>query len=140
MTRHWAAPYVGIPYLKGGSTTDGVYCWGLVVLVYRVELGIDLPAYGATVDAAERAEIARLTDQAAASPVWTKVEGAPQPFDVLAFERAGVVNHFGVFLRDDLFLHVEEDGDEVHPERLQGSRWGARLAGVYRYVGPGRGA
>jgi hypothetical protein len=35
--------YLGIPYLKGGRTDQGLSCYGLVWYYYKMELGIDLP-------------------------------------------------------------------------------------------------
>lgn len=41
---HWAAKYVGIPYKIGGDDLSGADCWGLVRLVLRAELGLEMPA------------------------------------------------------------------------------------------------
>jgi len=37
--------YLGIPYEHKSTGFDGVYCWGLVRLIYRKELGIELGDY-----------------------------------------------------------------------------------------------
>lgn len=37
--------YLGIPYEHGETSFDSVYCWGLVRLVYREELRIELSDY-----------------------------------------------------------------------------------------------
>ena len=40
--------YVGIPYADKGRETgngDALDCWGLLVKVYREQLGIELPSY-----------------------------------------------------------------------------------------------
>ena len=43
---HWTARYINIPYINKGREFSGADCWGLVRLVYKNELGIDLPTYG----------------------------------------------------------------------------------------------
>ena len=40
---NWVQDYVGLPYEMCGRSFEGVDCWGLVVMVYRNELGIVLP-------------------------------------------------------------------------------------------------
>lgn len=39
----WAQKYIGIPYRQCGRSLAGIDCYGLVWLVYRDVLGIELP-------------------------------------------------------------------------------------------------
>ena len=41
----WVRTYLGIPFLAHGRSMDGCDCWGLVTLIHRDVLGIDLPDY-----------------------------------------------------------------------------------------------
>ena len=40
---NWLNRYVGIPYKPGGRTREGVDCYGLLVLLFANEYGINLP-------------------------------------------------------------------------------------------------
>lgn len=40
---HWAEHFVGKPYERGAQGPDAYNCWGLVRVVFRDRLGVDLP-------------------------------------------------------------------------------------------------
>jgi cell wall-associated NlpC family hydrolase len=95
----WASEYTRrpeIPYVIGGSTRNGVDCWGIVVLVYREQLEIELPHYSADwAGDYELAEIDRVVRGAASK--WIEVHDAPRAFDVHTFRgQHGKVEHIGV--------------------------------------------
>lgn len=100
----WATPYVGIPFLDGGRDASGCDCWGLVHLVYRDLLGIELPTYG-EISAHDVARVTeRIREDSAGAP-WLPVTGAPRPFDVLVMR--GKPLHVGVMVDARHVLHVE---------------------------------
>ena len=39
----WINGYVGVPFLENGRDRNGWDCWGLVLAVYREQLGVELP-------------------------------------------------------------------------------------------------
>jgi len=41
----WVNKYIGLPWLANGRGPDGYDCWGLVALVYKDVLGIELPDF-----------------------------------------------------------------------------------------------
>jgi cell wall-associated NlpC family hydrolase len=132
----WTHAYVGTPYRDLGRGFDGVDCWGLVRLVYRHELHIELPGYdGAYVSGDEQAEIAAIVAGAAASDAWTGVDifsEPSRPFDVAVFRRGRLDCHVGVVIGGGLMLHVARD-DCVKVESYRQGQWRHRLAGVYRH-------
>lgn len=100
----WATPYVGIPFVDGGRDPAGCDCWGLVSLIYREVLGLDLPAY----DGISARDVARVTERIREdreAPPWLPVLGAAQPFDVLVMR--GRPLHVGVMVDAQHVLHVE---------------------------------
>ncbi|WP_319414422.1 NlpC/P60 family protein [uncultured Cohaesibacter sp.] len=127
----WSDTYIGIPYRDLGRQMSGCDCWGLVHLVYRRECRINLPSYlHAYHSSDERAEVARLIGNAAASSRWHKVED-PEVFDVVTFRRGQLTSHIGIILRPDWMLHMSEAGARVENYRLPS--WKQRLIGIYRH-------
>lgn len=105
----WHARYVGIPFADGGRTLAGCDCWGLVRLIYRHELALDLPSYGDT-SAADLVRAARAIDTGKDGGSWQAVQAsALEPFDVVVMRYAGrrLVGHVGLATDRQTVLHVE---------------------------------
>ena len=127
----WTNAYIGIPFLDLGRDKEGCDCWGLVRLVYRQELGIDVPSYAGDYHSTEeRQEIARLIGAAQCSPSWRKVEN-PQAFDVVLFRRGLLTAHIGIVMRPDWMLHMHDAGARIENYRL--TSWQSRFLGCYRH-------
>jgi hypothetical protein len=94
---HWAVPYVGLKWVLGGRSEEGVDCWGLLQLVYRKEKQISLPDYPG-ITAQDIHSIARLMD-AEAKDDWLESE----PFDMaaVAMSQREVVHHVGLCLMSE---------------------------------------
>jgi cell wall-associated NlpC family hydrolase len=127
--------YVGIPFKNDGRDKDGLDCWGLVRVVYKDKLNIDLPSYeGVFVDTSKDTfnKIGEL--MATNQNSWEKVEN-PKPLDVLLIRvNGGVPSHVAVYVGDDWMLHTME-GMDVTMEKTSSIRWNKRIVGAYRYAG-----
>lgn len=108
----WVADYISIPFVDGGRDRRGVDCWGLVQLVYRDRLGVELPDYG-EISASDLLRIAKRMKQDVAS--WIKVE-EPKALDVVLMlgtptgpdGRTRAVNtHAGVMADSNHVLHTQ---------------------------------
>ncbi|PZR89637.1 MAG: phage tail protein [Stutzerimonas stutzeri] len=129
---HWSTPYIGLPYLNHGRDRAGCDCWGLVVLVYRECLGIELPSYaGDYVSTDERGEIAELIAHHREVGPWQSVED-PREFDVAIFRRGPHASHAGIVVRPGSMLHVPFDQARIEDYRR--GQWAPRLTGIYRHV------
>jgi len=110
--------YVGIPYLKNGRTAAGCDCFGLFLLYYRNEFGIDFPDY-------KDVGIAALADN------FCKVEH-PQKHDVIVFDIAGE-RHVGIAVSPSRFLHNISRTNTVISRIADYKEY---TTGVYRYENP----
>jgi len=122
--------FSGIPYRHGGRSKDGLDCLGLVYVFYK-QLGIDLPD----------------NDGSPYPPDWYKKDrmrlyrgvqeiGKPvpvqelAPVDLVFFRIGGFVNHIGVMVSPDSFIHVLK-GQRVHVSPLN-AFWRRHLMGARR--------
>jgi cell wall-associated NlpC family hydrolase len=130
--KHWSVPYVGLPYKDHGRDRSGVDCWGLVVMVYRECVGIELPSLAEDyVSPDERAEIAELVEHKQQVGPWYEV-AEPQEWDVAFFRRGKYASHVGIVLRPGLMLHVPFD--QACIENYTSGQWAPRLTGFYRHL------
>jgi cell wall-associated NlpC family hydrolase len=124
--------YVGISYLDRGRSTAGLDCYGLVWLVYREQLGIDLPSFGEDyVTAADIREIAALIDDNLKP--WREIpRGQEQPFDGVLMRELRQARHIGLVTQPGQLLHVSR-GETSRIERYRSGPLAHRITGFYRY-------
>lgn len=104
--------YLGLSYQAGGRQRPAVDCWGLVCLVYRECLQLELPAYD-QVDQVGRAIVAERL-------AWHELAPAGVlPGDVVLARRLGRPFHVGIMLAGWRVLHCD-DGANVTAPRLDG--------------------
>lgn len=138
-----AGRFVGVPFVEYGRDYDGADCWGLLRLVYRDCLGVDLPAWDG-VGWEKGCDRAALADfMRAHAEDWVEVgAGCEREGDGLMFRMMGRPVHVGVILAAGRVLHTEKStGGKV--ERYDGLRWRRRIIGFYRHkalIGAGEGA
>lgn len=126
----WSNSYIGIPFQPRGASREGCDCWGLVRMVYAVELGVDLAAIDGYATAREWRRIAGLVDEQKEAGPWRAVE-APQGFDVALFQLAGLATHVGIVIDATRYLHASES-NLSRVERFADGIW--KATGFYRHV------
>lgn len=129
----WCNNYISVPFEEHGRSRQGCDCWGLARLIYKEQLGIDLPAlldYKNTKDSRNIAELYEIEHQE-----WQEIPlGQEQPFDILVFKIMGLPTHIAVVVQKGLMIHCEKGCGTHISEYNREVQWKTRLAGVYRYV------
>lgn len=128
----WAAEYVGLPYQTRGRTRDGVDCWGLFNMVWREQLGRELPPYegldwyqgqkprdigGSAIDYASQFREVPLADVRLGDGLVIRMRG--HPF------------HVGLALNGSWMLHTHDGAGSVI-ECFRDMKWRDRISAVYR--------
>ncbi len=115
--------YVGVPYLWGGTTTDGMDCSGFIYTTSRNSVGVQLPR---TVEAMYG--FMRIV------PDSKKEKG-----DVLFFKTVGnTISHAGIYIGNNQFIHSVSDGPNtgVIVSSLNQTTWKKAYAGVGQFLPP----
>lgn len=130
----WHDVYKNIPFKFDGREIDGLDCWGIVKMVYRDQLGIDLPNFNGALSDNSRETLRKVAAIAAEERKrWSKVD-RPKEFDVVLMSpTGGDPYHVGVMVDRRNMLHVME-GCNSTIERVDGMRWKNRVEGFYRYA------
>jgi hypothetical protein len=112
--------YVGIPYRRGGTTTNGLDCSGFVRLVYDQIFGIDLP----------HSSLAQFSF----SDLKKIDKSNMQPGDLIFFGNKGKrrINHVGVYMSDNKFIHASST-DGIKVSDLDERYWKKRFVGTKRH-------
>ena len=113
-----AVDFLGTRYKRGGNNVaQGLDCSGLVRIVFKDALNIDLPRTAAEISrAGEKIEPAEL-----------------QPGDLVFFNtlKHGV-SHVGIYMGDNKFIHSPSKGGQVRIESMELAYWKKRFNGARR--------
>lgn len=136
----WVNSFVGLEFSDTGRTrASGVDCWGLVRLVYKERLNIDLPMYDVSESDHELVERALIS--AHDNGMWVQVmTGRHREFDVcemsIPVKIAGVWEfpplHVGVVIGNEWILHAERM-THSRLSRIHDRRMSSRILGYWRH-------
>lgn len=129
------AEYIGLPFRTHGRDRGGCDCWGLVRIVYRERLGVELPDLGETYGDA-LTDCAAIADLIARErPMWHPIErGQELPGDLVTLRLKRVECHVGVVVSRPLMLHSEADKIAACCERYDVPLYARRVTGFYRHA------
>lgn len=110
---NWASKYVGLEFEDGGRGPEFVDCWGLICLIYRNELGIELPLYS---EISPRNLIAVAREMNKPIEFWQSIEREElQEFDIIGMTQYGssIIAHVGILTPSGKVLHSERGCNTV---------------------------
>jgi len=127
--------YLDIPFVEKGREFSGCDCWGLVVLFFKTEFGINIEDHSAEYkDVHDLQSIAGIS--AKEKDRWIKVEGNPQRGDVAEICWGRNNYHVGIVPTAGYLLHIEE-GTTARIVPLRSERIKRRIINFWRHVGAG---
>lgn len=119
-----ALSFTGIRYRYGGSSpVTGFDCSGFVGYVFRESAGLKLPRASHQMASAEGIKISRAELKAG---------------DLVFFGSRKRVNHVGIYLGDDRFIHAPSTGGRVRTDRMSDRYWRARFVSGKRVLDANR--
>jgi cell wall-associated NlpC family hydrolase len=127
MIVNWAYRYVGLEYEEGSWGPDKYDCWGLVALIYREILDLDI--IGNMEEYHDKHD--KLSRFSKYISSWEPVK-EPEIGDGILFLIGGKVPHCGVYVGDNKMLH-SVDGLSSCIQDINHVKWKSRFEGYYRY-------
>jgi len=100
--------YIGVPFEDRGESLNGADCYGIIRLIYRNELGIEIPSFHSSCHSTK----AIFSDYIKQISQYWQLSKEPNLYDVIAMAHdpihPRVVQHFGVYLGNGKMLHTLE--------------------------------
>lgn len=128
----WWHKYVGIPFVEKGRDASGLDCWGLVQLVYKQELSIELPSYLDVYETTNDRDALAAMISSESEQKWQDVADLPKPFDIVILNMRGVPMHVGIITKPNHMIHCAHGIGTAH-EHLGTSRWKHKVVNTVRW-------
>ena len=106
-------------------------CWGFVMAVFN-HFGVALPDYTEHPDNFDA--VKKRYNAASSSALWERIDTPEVPCLVaMATVHPAVCNHFGVYLGDGVFVHIQKECG-VHTDRVDAAPWGRFIHSYWRFT------
>ncbi len=127
----WWEQYEKIEFKEKGRDHAGCDCWGLVKLIYKEQLGIELPGYEEIYETTNDREILAATIRDESNNKWLNPD-TPKEFDVIILKMGGMPMHVGIVTKKNKMIHCGKGFNTVH-ETFKNIRWKHKVIGFARY-------
>lgn len=129
----WTNDFIRVPFLDKGRSRTGSDCWGLVGLIYKELLGIELPSLLFYQDTKDGKAIKHIIEEECSR--WEEIAlGEEKEYDVAVFRMRGFPSHVGVVYEPGKMIHCERGIGTHLTDYKDGRQWHRRLVGFYRHV------
>lgn len=129
---NWSDKYINIPFKCDGRDRSGCDCYGLVCLVYKEQLNIELPDFKGIFTDHDIATLRRVAKEMKSyKEKWQRVQ-TPQLYDVVMLRTGAYTWHVGLVLDNHRMLHVMTGINSV-VEDYTGRYWGNRVEEFRRW-------
>ena len=113
----FAAKFLGTPYVYGGTSPSGFDCSGFVYYVYK--------NFGYTLN--------RTAAGQNSNGIWIARSNL-KPGDIVLFNTGGGINHAGIYVGNDQFIHAVKPGTPLRYESLSSSYYSSRYVSARRII------
>lgn len=128
--------YIGIPFKNGGRSLKGIDCYGLIWLIYKNELGIELPDFMDLCYTQGWYKDSNIIEENIDSKKWIRVYPPFRKFDGLLFydtSNSDIASHIGMVVDNKKFIHITHRTKSMIS--VLDNRWNKILYGGMRYNG-----
>lgn len=133
----WTDLYMGIPFKPDGRDRNGLDCYGLICLIYKEQLGIEIPDYKGIFENncfTTLKKVAQIIKEDK-DKGWTVIsKGEQKEFDGIVLRTGKFQWHLGVVVNSMNMIHIIQ-GAEVIVEPYESLLWKHRVAEFRRYSG-----
>ena len=132
LTTDYIFNLVQVPYKWGGRDRSGLDCYGLVYLIYKEVLNIELQDY--VLDTVKKYNDLENTDIISSRNTWKKIEEKDlRCFDCVLYclKGSSTPNHIAMYLGDGQIIHALEDAGIVC---IKKRNFRFNVYSYYRYV------
>lgn len=112
-----------LPFVRGGRDKGGVDCWGLLVILYKELMGLDI-SLKESVDCLDLEGLQKLQER-----FYEVVE--PCFGDTVLLNNLGKPVHVGFVLNGTEMIHTATENGAVI-ENFKGAKWRRKVVGFYR--------
>jgi len=125
--------YVNLSYKNLGRDKVGCDCYGMIYLIYKEKLGIELPDFTELLYDKDWYQ----TENHILENIWDDWEEVILPYKIYdallfySYELKTIVNHIGILIGEDKFLHISSKYSSK-VDRLN-DYWKSRLYKALRY-------
>lgn len=132
MLPEWVEKYIGLPFEDRGRSKSGCDCWGLVRLILKEEMGIEVIDFSNSYrDTADSKTIRQLIEEEEKQWIQIAFDEATLG-DAIIMRYREYPMHIGLVLEPGVMIHTER-GKEAVIERYDRLNWINKIVGFYRY-------